>query len=382
MAQAGYEFLSTMRVNRVLQALQDVREMPQDLLFLGRTPVTPAMEGEIIGRWLGRILVADIVADDAAAVVYESGKLQFEETPVPNLKLGVNFTQGQLVQLAAIAANPGLAADPMFTNILNSKVDALLTGIRQRMEALIVAQWTNSLTYDRLGLKLSGISWGMPADLNVTTATAWTDPVNATPVNDVWGVLLVASTKYGMVFDRITMSTQAFRYMIATTEAQNKARMYLAPNISFANVQQTDIGSMRRLFSSILNCEIELYDARYWEKDAAGVISSAAFLPINKVVLSRAQNDNNPGVMDFANGVVTESIVAGLMPTQVGTIGGLGNGVRGPVAYSTVKVDLNPPALTLWAVARGWPRRLLLTATAALTVGNFTDTIPPIGDVF
>jgi hypothetical protein len=86
--------------------------------------------------------------------------------------------------------------------------------------------------------------------------------------------------------------------------------------------------------------------------------------------------------MDFANGVVTESIVAGLMPTQVGTIGGLGNGVRGPVAYSTVKVDLNPPALTLWAVARGWPRRLLLTATAALTVGNFTDTIPPIGDVF
>jgi hypothetical protein len=382
MAQAGYEFLSTMRVNRVLQALQDVREMPQDLLFLGRTPVTPAMEGEIIGRWLGRILVADIVADDAAAVVYESGKLQFEETPVPNLKLGVNFTQGQLVQLAAIAANPGLVADPMFQNLLNSKVDALLTGIRQRMEALIVAQWTNSLTYDRLGLKLSGISWGMPADLNVTTATAWTDPVNATPVNDIWGVLLVAQVKYGMVFDRITMSTQAFRYMIATTEAQNKARMYLAPNISFANVQQTDIGSMRRLFSSILNCEIELYDARYWEKDAAGVISSAAFLPINKVVLSRMQNDNNPGVMDFANGVVTESIVAGLMPTQVGTIGGLGNGVRGPVAYSTVKQDLNPPQLTLFAVARGWPRRLLLTATAALTVGNFTDTIPPIGDPF
>jgi hypothetical protein len=178
------------------------------------------------------------------------------------------------------------------------------------------------------------------------------------------------------------MSTQAFRYMIATTEFQNKARMYLAPNVSFVNLSLTDVDFQRKIAQQVLDMEIEFYDARYWQQSDAGVFTSAPFLPINKVVLSSTASDGDIMSWDFGNTPVTEGIVARLAGGMTGMIGGnLGAQRYGPVAYATPNPTLNPPTISLWGVARGFPRKHYRQLTAVLTVGAFADEIP-VGEPF
>jgi hypothetical protein len=118
--------------------------------------------------------------------------------------------------------------------------------------------------------------------------------------------------------------------------------------------------------------QIELYDARYWTQGTDGNITSAPFLPINQVILTDSGNDGNAQAYDFANGIVDESIVSSVAPINV--IGGGTGPTYGPYAYASA--EHNPPGLTYWGVAKGFPRKKLLQSSAALTVGTFVDTIP------
>lgn len=252
-------------------------------------------------------------------------------------------------------------------------VDSLLLGVRQRMEALLVAMHVGGLTYERLGIKMSNVTWGRPSDLNVTPATGWDTAGSATPVSDILTVKRLAQIRYGVTYDRVTMSTQAFMYMIATTEFQNKARNFIPANVSFTNIATENLQAMQNLAERTLGMTIELYDARYWYQTPAGAVASAPYLPIVKVVLSSTQDDNDPTAADFANGVVTESIVGSLASTAM--VGNLGGARRGPIAYATVPPDLNPPNVTYWGVARGFPRLHRKQMSACLTIGAFSDTI-------
>jgi hypothetical protein len=97
-------------------------------------------------------------------------------------------------------------------------------------------------------------------------------------------------------------------------------------------------------------------------------------------VLTDSNNDNRDDVWDFANGIVTESIVADLVDSAV--IGNLGGPQYGPIAYATLaNPTLNPPGLTYWGVARGFPRKHLLQSSAVLTVGTYGDLIT-VGEPF
>lgn len=372
-----YQPLQALRLTTIMQQLQDTRLVPAPLRFLSRTPITPATDGEIMARFTGYVQIADLVADDAMAVTYSHGKLTFESATVPNLKVGINLTQEQLNQLLAIAGAAPVGADMvgLGTNWVMRNNDALLLGIRQRMEALIVACAIDGFSYNRLGIIMSNVTWGMPADLKVTVSVAWTDAANATPVNDIWAIKLTASTRYGKEYNRLTMSTPAFRLMIATTEFQNKARTFLAPNASYVNLSLADLDTQRKLAQNVLGMEIELYDSRYWSQNPDGTRVSAPYLPINKIIFSNTGDDNNAAVMDFANGITTESVVSGLGAAP-GMIGSLGGAQRGPIAYVVPNPTLNPPTLTQWGVARGFPRKGELEATAVLTIGTITDTIP------
>jgi hypothetical protein len=377
MAPIAYEWLKALRLTAIIQELQDVRQLPQQLRFLSRTPIVPATDGEILARWTGYVQIADLVADDQRALVYSSGKLSYETTNIPNIKHGVSLSQEQLNQMQAIAANPGIQRDEaMVTDWVMRNIDGLLLGVRQRMEALCVAMSIDDLDYNRFGITITNGSWGMPADLKVTTSTPWAaNPTTATPVNDAWAIRRNALVRYGQEFDRMTMSTQALMTMVATTEFQNKARAYLAPNVSFVNLNQADLGSMESLARTVLGvAEIELYDARYWSQSANGELTSAPFLPINQIVFSSRADDNNPMVADFASTVVTETIVDSLTGGQV--LGGLAP-QRGPIAYATPTTpDLNAPGVTMWGVARGFPRKHKRQATAVLNIGPLNDTIP------
>jgi hypothetical protein len=371
----AYPVLRSTRINGIMQALQDVRELPADLIALNRTPVVDASDGEIMGRFVGRVLIADLLLDDQRAATYSTGKLQLESTSAPKMKIGQTLSEKQVKELYELQ-QAGLNDNGLLTNFENWVIDALLLGVRQRMEALIIAMWLDSYTYDRFGVKIDGATWGTPADLKVSTAVAWTDSVNATPVNDVWTLKRLARIRYGKNYRRLTMSTQAFLYMIATTEFQNKARTLLAPNVSFVNLNTANLDDMQALASRVMGMQLEFYDTRYWQQQANGETISRNFLPVNKVVLSDPGDDNKPMVMDFANGIVTETVVAQMVSGANSMLGSLGGPQRGPVAYATANPQLDPPEITYWGVGRGFPRKYELQATAVLTVGTFEDTIP------
>lgn len=373
----AYQPLTALRLTGIMREFQDVRLLPRELLFLNRTAVVDATDGEIMAYYTGRVQIADLVADDAQAVTYNNGTFRFETTTVPNLKLGINYTQEQINQLQAIMSNSGIANDQVgVLSWMTTNIEALLLGIRQRMEALLVAEAIDALNYNRLGIVITNGSWGMPADLKVTVSNFWTDTANATPVNDVQGLRLVAQQRYGKTYNRLTMSLQAFRYMIATAEYQAKARTYLAPNVSFSNLATANIDQQKQLAQSVLGVEvIEFYDSRFWSQSPDGVVQSYRFLPINQIVFSNTDDDNSAASNDFANAIVTESIVASLGATAM--VGVFGGPQRGPVSFATVPPMLNPPNVTQWGVARGFPRRHDRAHTAVLTAGYFTDTISP-----
>jgi len=46
-----------------------VRLLPADLKFLARTPIIPAEDSEIMGRFTGYVTIADIIADDQSGRV-------------------------------------------------------------------------------------------------------------------------------------------------------------------------------------------------------------------------------------------------------------------------------------------------------------------------
>lgn len=363
----GLSILGTRRINTVMQTLRDVRELPQQLKFLNRTALVNATDGEIMARFEGNVLMADIIADDQKAVVRSDGKFTLESNKIPNLKHGSFISQEMLNLLARINAGGGIPSDMgILSDYINRNLDGLLLGVRQRMEALIVACAIDAFDYNRLGIIIDGATWGMPSDLKVTVSPLWTSPTTAKPIDNILAVKQLAMEKYGEDYNRVTMGSADFRLLIATAEFTAKAQLYSQINFPTASFPSNDLASMQNLAARILSMEIELYDAKAWTQDDDGTLSAAPYLPLGQVVLSSTSDDNTGEGIDFGNGVVTESVVSSLM--DGGMIGKFDGPEYGPVAYTTGNPDFNPPNLTQWAVARGWPRKKRLSATAALTV--------------
>jgi len=359
------QILQAVRVNAIMRALQDTRELPGDLIALRRTPVVPAADGEIMARFTGRVLIADLVADDQKAAVYSAGKFTLERSGAPNLKLGQMLTQEQLKMLEQVA-NGVEDETGYFNDTENYIVDALLLGVRQRMEAIRVASWIGGFSYNRLGIKMENVTWGKPADLKVTLEVPITDYENCKIVTYITNLMERAQVRYGITYDRLTLPRAAFRQVIRCKEFQDMARQYLAPNVSFVNLNTSDIRTMRTLAENVFGLEeIEFYDSRHWGQTEGGLLVSERYFPINRAVLSARANDNSRAVADFANGVPTEVTIANL-GTGTGMIGTLPRNTRGPIAYVTA--EHNPPQVTYWGAGRGWVRVHMPQETAAITL--------------
>lgn len=375
----AYQPLSAQNLTAFMPALQDVRNLPQMLYFSSIHPMVNAEDADIIAYYIGVAQIADIITDDAQANVYSWGRVQTETNNLPNLKVGMNLTQAQLNLLHTLMMRGGAAIAPgsPLANFLGNLAMLGDLGVRQRIETLLIAAYLDDFSYDRFGVKLSGVKWGTPAQLKSTPATPWTTAGSATPVADVLQMKQVGRQQFGREYDRAIMSTSAFQYLINTTDFINRVRVQYSinPTVSAATLPLDNIQSWLTLAAPILNLkEIVLYDARYRSQDTTGAVSSTRFMPANKVILSEISNDNMPRVLDFANAVTTESMVAGLVPTQM--VGALPPGTYGPISYATpANANLNPPGVTVWAAARGWTRKWDKAMNAVLTVGTFGDTI-------
>jgi len=383
------QMFQAIRITRMLQALDDVRNLPAQLVWSGRTPDTPAVDGEIMGRFRGRVQIADLIADDQKAAVYSAGRFRTEVTNIPNMKHGQLLTQEQLKQFESLNAFGNVPNGPGATNLIeemeNGILDNLLLGIRQRKESICVARILGGFSYDRLGIRMDNVSWGAPPDLNITPAVPWTDHTNSTPVTDILTAKEIGQTRYGIRYNRLSLPSAAFRHMVQSVEFQNQAKLFLMPGITFLNLSIQNTEQMTALAKNVLDIEfIETYDSRYWSQDDAGNLASYRFWPLNKVALTDTNSDNNRGVADFAHGIPTEVTVTNMVPTSM--IGQLPAGTYGLVGYASA--DHNPPQITYWGVDRGWTRKFLLQESCVLTIapavgaGSITEYIPTTEPVF
>jgi hypothetical protein len=366
-------FLNSARLDRIVTTLASQLEMERPLIYVNRLDMVDAEDDEIMGRFVGNVVAADIIADDQQAVVQESGKLELVTTQIPNVKLGQRIGQGKLNLMERLNRFGGLARDDEAYRTWEQRfAENLVTGVRQRLNFLACAMMLDLANYNRFGVVLTNASWGMPANLKVTPATAWSN-VAAVPIDDILGMNVLASQNYyNVAYDRATMSTQAFQYLVKTTQFANEASLTLNAGflVSPSAIAGQDVRRNQNLLGRILNMEIEIDDATFAERNNAGALARSRYLPANKVLLSRTQDDNDPAVWDIGNAVVTESVVAGLRGEFGGMLGAnpFAGGRTGPVGYYTGREDLNPPDLVGWAVARAFPRKMIPEVTAVLTV--------------
>lgn len=382
----GYDSLSVLRVSKLMKALSDERDLTKAYRFLPRTPIVPAEEGEIMARWIDRPQIADLVTDDAKASTYTSGKFTLETTEVPNLKVGRNFSQSQIMAMRRVNMGVAMAEDKDGVKSAMFNIGAKnVESIHSRMEHLCTCMRTDRFSYNRGGLVIPNLSWGMPIQINTVAGTPWyANPSTATPIDNMLAVKLVEQTIFGIEFDRVSMSTAAFRAAVATTEFQNKAKVQLRSDIGYTNLSLYNLNQQRGFMETVLGMNIELYDQQFWSQDGTGnQAPTGPYQPANLVIFEHSAFDGDRNVWDFANGVVTESIVSawagGAMGGVDGMIGSFDGGTRGPTGYATI--GHNPPKIDFWGVARGFPRKHLLQASGVLDIGPVVNPIP-VTEVF
>lgn len=380
-AQIG--FFGAARVTGIMQGLTDPRLLPIPLRWNTRVPDVPATDEEVSAKYVGTLLIADLIADDAKAVTYSQGRFQFQSTQVPNLKMGIAMNQAMLNSLGRIQAMGGVANDEVnfFTNRYNQNIADAKFGVELRKEVFKLGMLLDNVSYDRLGIKLTGMTYGMYSDLKVTPGTGW-QSTSSTPLTDINTLRSVAQQRYGINLDRVTLTTPALRAMVATTEYQTQIKSTAFASLFGGPTPAAPLQSdqyLKRQAEIILGgtgepVMIEVDDRRYWSQDTSGAITSNRLHPINQVLLTSSANDGNANAYDFANCTVTESVVANMLG-GASVIGGSMPVGRGPIGYTTPpNAQLNPPGIVTWAVARGAPRKHMNQASAVLTVGSLTET--------
>lgn len=358
--------LGSQRIARAYQQLRDIRVSPTELPLLSKAQIVPAMDEEIMAKITGQVVIADIVADDAEATVKQPNAVRLSSTKIPNIKLGRVYGQRRLEIIQRVLAGNGSAFDlTSIDQFMRSDLEALQLGTRQRKEQLLVAMACDELNYDRGGIKMTNMTWGMPSDLKVTPAIAWdtANKTTSTPITDILAVTRTAREKYGISYDRIMMSSTALDRIAETTEFANKSKLFLASGLD-GSLLAGNVEGITNLLGRILGLVVEISDSQFINEAADGSRTYERFLPVNYILLYR-DSAWRDGSMDFANGIVTESLVGSIAG---GTIpGGLTTPSYGPVGYVTAPPDLNPPSLTQWSVARGFPRKHFEAATARIT---------------
>lgn len=381
-------YFDSARVTGVMNAQVDPRLQPQPLIWNQRIPDVPSWDEEITAKYRGSLLIADLIMDDAKAVVYSQGKFQFESYTVPNLKMGMAMNQPMINALQRIKMMGGVQGGDdanVFADRYNANIAAVKYGVELRKEVLKIAMILDGFNYDRLGIKAAGVTWGMYPDLKVSD-NDWTS-TSTTGLTTITTLRQLAKARYGISYNRATMSTAALRALVKQTEYISQVKsVYLAYSLGAAAPTaplQTD-SMLKMLAQQVIAGAgepfiIEINDERYESQDNTSVVSQNRKWPINKIALTSTANDGNAAAYDFADCVVTESIVGNMVPNSV-----IGNIPirRGPLAYVTASdQNLNSPGLITWGVARGFPRKHQDQASAVIDVGpslteTFSATIP------
>lgn len=366
----NYDPLAQKRIQRMLRALMDVRQIPANLKYLNRTSIQFATDQEIMARITERSIIADIVADDQAATVDNDHSITLEATKIPNIKRGSSITQEMLNLLNRIKAGVVMSGDEnIFENYLQGRLESVLKGVRMQMNLMCAGRLLDSYSWTGRGIQTGVVVFGTPSDLKVTVNVSWATAATATPIADIQAIRITAREKYGKEYNRVTLSTTDYRNMVATTEFRNLASGLRYFNFNADQFPTQNDAMMKAVASQLLDgMEIEIDDSQYGRKAPDGSHSYTRFLPVNKVVLTNSSDDSDPAIADFANGIVTETVVGSMNINGAPSI--FSGPQEGPVGFATLpNMDLNPPNANVWGVVRGFPRKHDQTESAILTVG-------------
>lgn len=399
----GYEFLATQHINGVwpdiyfaLQQGRDMRWTKGDGKGAGaRIPVRPSTLGEIHARINDRFVIAPIIGRGQAAPMRTPNMtVRLEQTNIPKIKHGMPINEEMLRLLQRIEDNlsgvPSINSEDVqvFLNYEGQQLMNLMLGVDARIEHMAVGMLLGTYTYANDKGIVFTMAWTGPSDLLVTPGTAWGDgtagishgAASATPISDIQALITNAQTQYGAEFDTITISRQAFDYILNTTEFKAQAPLFysvagLAP--TFTAIQANNRAKMREVFMNLVNMNVEFDDRQVMveQPDLTNWVAPPAapaanqyirYQPANKVILTDSRKWGDMNVWDIANLPVIESM-RGMVP---GLIGEAPQGSsRGPFGYaSAISLNGDPPGKALYAVQEAVPEKKDLVSSAVLTV--------------
>jgi hypothetical protein len=392
MASPALDYLRELRIDEIMRDMVDVRTLPGELTFLNRVNRNPAPNSQLIAKWQGRIQIAPMIAVNSKAPVYKAERYTVESNTLGKIKYGTHFSEDEMEEWLDLIQKP--IQDPqgiLAKDTVRKTVENQLKGIEQQMEFLQVAQQLDgqlgTSAYSRLGYILENVTWGRYSDLKATVSIPWqANPTTATPVNDILSMKQLRKEKYGRDTNRITMGTSVFRAVINTTEYQNKARQFLAPNVSYVNIPLINSAQNRDILGLVLEgMQLVLSDSRYWNEDDAGNWTTNRFLPNTPtapVILDDSANDKSDTVQDFGIGMPMEGRMGSMGVDSKGMIIGLnGGGANRPMSYAVVPADMDPVGLTIYSVTKCFPRLYQRDSNAVLYVGPVTDTYAANADL-
>lgn len=375
----GWNVLSQKKLQAILETLTNEQKLNNQLLFLPRTPVTPALtDDDLVADFEGEVFAADLVTDDQQAVVYDYGKFTAFSQEIANIKMGVLFSQKQLNELDNLRNRPG--GDPLgrfASQWITRRQQALLSGVRSRLENLIVSCYRDNTVYDRYGVKVKA-SWGTPSQLKLVVDVPWNEYDDATPVEDVQQYLNEIAPDNDALFTDspvLTLSRRALNHAMRCKEFLLKARGIvmvagLQGNYAFPDGALPNVNDPRMLLlaEAVFGCKFEFYEAKITEKMKDGSVVKTRNLPHNEILVSSPSVWGNREVIDLGNGITTESLVAEIIGSQV--IGGLPSRSAGPTVYAApTTIDLNSPGVIMYIVQRAFPRKFNKKATGLLDIG-------------
>jgi hypothetical protein len=311
---------------------------------------------------------ANVVNDDQSAVMVQAGRVNLNTQAIPNLKIGSKLSQSLRNRLNRIGRGGGIPSDNgIITNFIRNEVANRLAGVRILMNRFLAGMMIDNLTYSKLGVTYTGVSWGMPTDLKFTPSIEWTaaNAATMTPINDLLTYLRYASTTYGQAYNRLTMSTTIFQNVTGSTEFRNKAQAYTTLATTAANFGAIQLNTVlaRQLLEAMTGLQFEVDDSQFQDELNDGTVRTGRYIAENIGFLSNTQDDNSEASMDFGNTIVNETEGSDV-PGIIG--GGFPAPQVGPVAYA-VHDGHNPPGQSIWAVGRGFPRKKNKYATARIT---------------
>lgn len=398
----GFEFLASANINAVWPSLYFPLQQSIDFRWTkagaggkARIPQRDSTLGEINARMNNRFTIAPIISRGQAAPMKTPNPVAtLEQSNIPKIKHGTPLNEEMLRLLQRIEANmsgvQSIGNDDVkqWLNYEGEELSNLLLGVDARIEHMAVGMLCGSYVYANVDGMLFTITYNTPSDLLVTPGTAWGDgtagishgAAAATPISDIQALTTAAKQNYGAEFDTMSMSTQAFDYILNTTEFKAQAPLAysvagLAP--TFTAIQATNREKMRQVFMNLINMNVEFDDRTVmveqpdltlWNAPPAApaVGQYIRYQPVNKVILTHSRSYGSLNVWDVANLPVLESM-PGMVPGMLG--GATTSSSRGPFGYaSAMSLNGDPPGKALYAVQEALVEKKLLTSSVVLIV--------------